>query len=717
MSYQNINIQSEDTIYRGIWRYYHKDWNIEAFYIPRKSIKEQEYRELNIQGHSIYFLCGEDTEGKTRIYIGRSSDTTKNISIFTRLSQHKNSTTEPYRDIWDSAIAISFKNLSFDEMRNLENYFYKALLPEVKLNGIEPDTNNYKYDDIKHKVEYIKEFVDYILKENVFKEQKKQEAKKAVSKLTYSEEELSNQGKRLVEKQFEVITEVQTPNDIIEKMLDLLPPEIWNPNTKFLDPACKSGEFLKAIFNRLMESPLYNKIDYPNELERALYILSEQLYGVALTSESYELARKNMYKMIHIVKIVNFDLILKCFNTISKETDNLQQETDKTELRRIAKTLETTRENLNRLGVYESNLADFIRNKFGEDKNMEFNVIIGNPPYQDESGKASLYDKFVNAAVELGDTVNMITRDNWLNGKAFEDMRNNLTENGLITDIVHYPKVGELFPQVKVAVAYFNWQKSEKGVTNYNSIKDGNIVMTQELDITSGVIYKSEIGKNIISKVGGRSNWAKLFNTRSYAFMDQRKRYEMDSVSTPDSQHTITVMINKDDPVYVSINNFTNVSEVYKYKVLCGVKINEASVENPGNALTNIKAIPKGVVASETWSLIATFDTEEETVNCKKYIQTRLVRFLANQTVNVKSTVTDNTFLFVPVQDFTNNLDIDWSQSITEIDRQLYQKYKLTKTEIQYIESTIKSMDDKPKYTAQDVMAAGVTKMLRNENQ
>lgn len=200
MPEQNINIQSKDTAYRGIRRYYHKDWNIEAYDIERKRIKNKEYTELGIKGHSIYFLYGEDAEGNLKIYVGRSSETEDNVPLFTRLSQHDNSSTESYRDIWDSVIAISFKNLSFDEMRNLENYFYKALLSEIRLNSTKPDTSPYKYENIKHKVEYIKAFVNYILKENVFKEQKKQEETKEVPRLTYTQEELSKQGKRLIDK-------------------------------------------------------------------------------------------------------------------------------------------------------------------------------------------------------------------------------------------------------------------------------------------------------------------------------------------------------------------------------------------------------------------------------------------------------------------------------------------------------------------------------------
>lgn len=138
---------------------------------------------------------------------------------------------------------------------------------------------------------------------------------------------------------------------------------------------------------------------------------------------------------------------------------------------------------------------------------------------------------------------------------------------------------------------------------------------------------------------------------------------------------------------------FPNNSDVEKYKVMCRVIINEAFIDAPGNVLTNIVALGRNTVASETWSLIATFESEQETLNCKKYITSKFVRFIANQSVNGRSNVTDNTFECVPLQDFTSDSDIEWSQSVANIDKQLYKEYGLTQEEIDYIKSTIKPME------------------------
>ena len=445
-----------------------------------------------------------------------------------------------------------------------------------------------------------------------------------------------------------------TPPWIAKDMINLLPEEVWNKNSTFLDPACKSGIFLHERYLKLMETPAMIQ-EFPDNAERRKHILQNQLYGIALNPMCQLMSARTVYGTIqgenNIILIDNYINIIK-----NKDTKFFKEA---------------------------------IKERFGE---MKFNVVIGNPPYQDESGRSSIYNKFVEKSIMLAPIISMITRDNWMNGKAFKSMRDKMMDTGCISSIVHYPKGGEVFKNVSVTVAYFVWQKGYNSKTHYVCIRDNKKCVEQELDLMDGVLYKSEIGKSIVDKAGNKSNWTKNFNTRSYPFMDQRKRYNMESADYKDDKHNVAVMINSEKPIFVSSNHFSNIDEVYKYKVMCGVIINEASIDNQGNVLTNIKALQPMQVASETWSLIATFDTELEAINCKKYIMTRFVRFIANQSVNGRSNVTDNTFEYVPLQDFSEHSDIDWSQSIANIDQQLYKKYNLTEEEIAYIEKTIKPM-------------------------
>ena len=88
----------------------------------------------------------------------------------------------------------------------------------------------------------------------------------------------------------------------------------------------------------------------------------------------------------------------------------------------------------------------------------------------------------------------------------------------------------------------------------------------------------------------------------------------------------------------------------------------------------------------------ASIDNEEKANNCIKYCKTKFLRMLVSA-IKTTQHATRMVYILVPLQDFTANSDIDWSQSISSIDQQLYKKYGLTQEEIDYIEKTIEPME------------------------
>ena len=95
---------------------------------------------------------------------------------------------------------------------------------------------------------------------------------------------------------------------------------------------------------------------------------------------------------------------------------------------------------------------------------------------------------------------------------------------------------------------------------------------------------------------------------------------------------------------------------------------------------------------TETYISIGQFSSQEEALNCLKYIKSKFARVL----LAVLKVTQDNTrdkWAKVPLQDFTVNSDIDWTQSVADIDRQLYQKYDLSPEEIAFIETHVREMD------------------------
>lgn len=97
-------------------------------------------------------------------------------------------------------------------------------------------------------------------------------------------------------------------------------------------------------------------------------------------------------------------------------------------------------------------------------------------------------------------------------------------------------------------------------------------------------------------------------------------------------------------------------------------------------------------VCTETYLLIGPFDTKAEAQNALSFIHTKFFRFLVLLIKNTQD-ATKQVYQFVPMQDYTENSNILWGQSTSDIDKQLYEKYNLTQEEINFIESMIRTME------------------------
>ena len=133
-----------------------------------------------------------------------------------------------------------------------------------------------------------------------------------------------------------------------------------------------------------------------------------------------------------------------------------------------------------------------------------------------------------------------------------------------------------------------------------------------------------------------------------------------------------------------------------KYNVITGKALSGHLGESDENGqvkvLATTKIILPGEVCTESYIVMGKFDTKFEANNLYKYLCTKVVRFLLLQALPTMD-IRKESFRFVPLQDFTNSSDIDWSKSIEDIGRQLYRKYGLDDKEIGFIERMIKPME------------------------
>ena len=140
---------------------------------------------------------------------------------------------------------------------------------------------------------------------------------------------------------------------------------------------------------------------------------------------------------------------------------------------------------------------------------------------------------------------------------------------------------------------------------------------------------------------------------------------------------------------YIKKDYVNTVKNLNKYKIFLP-KANGIGVL--GEILSSPILSEPGVGATETFLSIGCFDRKEECEAALKYIKSKFARTLL-AVLKTTQDITPEKWQFVPLQDFTENSDIDWSKSIHEIDLQLYRKYDLDDGEIEFIESHVKEMD------------------------
>ena len=448
-------------------------------------------------------------------------------------------------------------------------------------------------------------------------------------------------------------SEVITPQNIVKDMVDLLPADVFNPDTKFLDPAVKSGRFLIEIYHRLMNSPLLAHIP---ESDRQKHIIENQLYGLATSPVAATVTRKALYgNPLVIGNIVYIDryLILMA----DKGTD----------------------------------FHKLIEKEFGQ---MKFDVVIGNPPYQD--GTTSIYQYFIDGALDGKNTkICMITKNNWLNSDLMSQTRNRMIKSGL-TKIINYPIIGEVFSGVAASVTIFLID-TEKGKTDteYQEIREGKVISNYCADLSRyPVIMTTKLEKSIAEKVtstdgdvcfGRNVLGAKHFqiNTNGAAGFSSGSPMLNDyEARRSDTDIQIVYMDKSKCPYvrYLSQDELPRGHDILeKYKVVCG-----RTTSSGDGVITNINVAMPNQVTSASWGVMYSCDSREEAFIVAKYLKTKFVRFLVRiMCSDGVQGLNGYRFSLVPEQDFSH----PWT------DQMLYKKYGLTQEEIDYIEATIKLMD------------------------
>ena len=482
--------------------------------------------------------------------------------------------------------------------------------------------------------------------------------------------------------------EVFTPPKIANKMIDLLPQELFSdPNTKFLDPACKSGIFLREIAKRLIRG-LENEI--PNLQERLDHIYHNQLYGIGITELTSLLSRRSLYYTKYPQSMFSISQFDNPEGNILFHAMKHTWDGKKCEFCGAPKKIFDRKEGL------ESYAYEFIHTyKPEEIFNMKFDVIISNPPYQLTDGGASasatpIYHLFIQHAKKLNPKyIVMITPSRWFTGgKGLDGFRKEMVEDSRMKEIIDFPSSNSVFPgvEVKGGVNYFLWDRNYKGDCKITTIRDNKSPSIEKRPLKYKgyeVFIRYNESISILDKITKIEGNYIGFNS----LVSSRKPFGLatnfkDFAENQSTKNNIKVYANK-AVGFTSIDNvLRNEKWIEKYKVFISMAYG-AGEDFPHQIINKpIYGEPQSI-STETYLLIGPFETEEQTINVLSYMKTRFFRFLV---MLLKSTqyATSKVYKLVPIQDFSKT----WT------DEELYRKYNLNQEEIDFIESMIRPMNN-----------------------
>jgi Eco57I restriction-modification methylase len=507
--------------------------------------------------------------------------------------------------------------------------------------------------------------------------------------------------------------EVFTPPELANRMLDLLA-EAWakdhgglnlwaNRSVKFLDPFTKSGVFLREITNRLLQG-LTDEI--PNLQERVNHVLTEQVFGISITRLTSLLARRSLY----CSKNANgAHSVVKGFG---RDSGNIWFErTEHKWVQGKCAFCGASRAALDRGASLETHAYAFIHTNniktrmaemFGDE--MQFDVIIGNPPYQLTDGgfgtsAAPIYQLFVEQAKNLEPRyLSMVIPARWFaGGKGLDDFREAMLSDDRLRSIDDFLSAADVFPGVglKGGVCYFLWNRDHRGPCDVSThFKDWPVSKSTRALMEEGadVFVRFNEGLSILKKVmlsevGKIDSVALPAAKRFDELVSSRKPFALETTFKGKATKQVGDLLvhQNGGEGYIaraSINH--GVQYIDGWKIYVG-----RAAPGTGNRDTyphRILSTPfigePGSVCSETYLCIGPFKSKSEAESALSYLTCRLTRLLILLHKPSQDT-TRKVYTFVPKQSW----DRTWSDS------ELYAKYGISKAEIDFIEKVVRPMD------------------------
>lgn len=347
---------------------------------------------------------------------------------------------------------------------------------------------------------------------------------------------------------------------------------------------------------------------------------------------------------------------------------------------------------------------------------MKFDVVIGNPPYQENvsshSGNRSLakqlFPSFIMASTKISKKyVSLITPAKWFTSQgqdhSFPPLRKYVKNHNHFKQIHYFGNDTDLFDDVEVgSVNYYLYDKDYNGDTlfaNYfgESRAKKSEMMRPLFEENLDIILSLNPMVTILDNVRQYPNiefLTKLTKGRN-AFNITGK--EAKKISEKDYfEGAYELRASYEEIRYISPEKISkNIEIAEKYKIFISKANGGAGTLSDGKQVSIIGepyiGKPKSV-CTDSLIPIGSFTTEIEAINLRKYLRTKFARFMVG-IMKTSQNITQIVYRFVPLQDFSLNSDIEWNETLSSIDKQLYKKYGLDKEQVDFIESIIREME------------------------
>ncbi len=496
--------------------------------------------------------------------------------------------------------------------------------------------------------------------------------------------------------------EVFTPPELANRMLDTLAESwaadrgganIWADKTvRFLDPCTKSGVFLREITSRLVTGLAE---EMPELEARVNHILTRQVFGIGITQLTSLLARRSVYCSKHAK---GKHSIAKSFTSDAGNIwfEQIKHRWEGTKCRYCGapRTIFDREEGLETHAyafIHTDDIKARIVELFGGD--MQFDVIIGNPPFQMKGGAggssdSSIYHLFVQQALNLEPRYAIfVTPSRWLaGGRGLDEFRAQMLNGGHLRTLTDFPDSGDAFPgvQIKGGICYFLWDGTHSGTCDVTRVTGGEEHLQRnrhlgEFDVfvrderALGILRKvlSKKEPSVLALVSGDTPFGIATNCEDWA--DKRGGGKIALHLISKGKRTIGFMKRGDIR--------KNIDTIDAWKVFVP-KAYGAGESFPHQILGREIVAGPPSVCTQSYLVVAPFKSEKAAQSFASYYRTRLFRFL----VSLRKITQDalrSTYTWVPQQ--------SWNRTWT--DELLYAKYGLSTSEIDLIEKVVRPMD------------------------